>query len=114
MSDIAINLRKQFPQTNAVRLIPEDMARKYNVIPVEVKGNTLLLAMTDPSDIFALEAIANQTHMRVEPKLATPEELLEAIDSSYKSYAEIEKKVANISFNNEEEENTNNNNNVRN
>jgi type II secretory ATPase GspE/PulE/Tfp pilus assembly ATPase PilB-like protein len=112
MSDIAINLRKQFPQTNAVRLIPEDMARKYNVIPVEIKGNTLLVAMSDPSDIFALEAIANQSHMRIEPKLATTEEILEAIDSSYKSYEEIEKKVANISFH-DEEDNSKDNNNVR-
>jgi general secretion pathway protein E len=105
MSDIAINLRKQFPQSNAVRTIPEDMARKYNAIPVEVKGNTLLVAMSDPSDIFALEAIANQSHMRVEPKSASIEEIQEAIDSNYRSYAEIEKKVANISFAEEEESN---------
>jgi general secretion pathway protein E len=111
MSEIAINLRKQFPQANAVRLISEDMARKYNVIPVEIKGNTLVVAMADPSDIFALEAISNQSHMRIEPKSATPEEIQEAIDSNYKSYDAIEKKVATISFRDEEE--TNNNNNIR-
>lgn len=100
MAEIQINLRKHFPQEEAIRLIPEDMARKYNVIPVEIKGNSLIVAMADPSDIFALETIANQSRMRLEPKFATFEEIQEAIDSNYKSYAEIEKKVADISFEN--------------
>jgi len=102
MPDIHINLRKQFPQPDAIRLIPEDMARKYDAIPVELKGNTLLIAMANPSDIIALEAMANQSRMRIDSKYATSEEILEAIDFNYKAYDEIEKKVADISFNEEE------------
>jgi general secretion pathway protein E len=97
MADTYINLKKQFPQHEALQLIPEDMARKYNAIPVSINGNTLYVAMANPSDIFALEALANHSHMRVEPQLSSLEEIQESIDFNYKSTAEIEKQVSNIS-----------------
>ncbi len=74
------------------------MARKYNAIPVSINGNTLTVAMANPSDIFALEALATQSHMRIEPQSATAEEIQESIDFNYKSYDEIEKQVSNISL----------------
>ncbi len=96
MSDIQINLRKQFPQPEAIRLVPEDMARKYNAIPVSISGNALIVAMVDPLDIFALEALAHQSSLRIEPQAAPRDEIQEAIDFNYRSYAEIEKQVSNI------------------
>ena len=96
MSDTQINLRKQFPQPEAIRLVPEDMARKYNAIPIRISGNALIVAMVNPSDIFALEALAHQSNLRVEPQAAPRDEIQEAIDFNYRSYAEIEKQVSNI------------------
>jgi general secretion pathway protein E len=98
MAEPRINLRKHNPQPEAIQLIPEIMARKYMAIPVSIVGNALKVAMANPSDIFALEALANQSHLRVEPQSATAEEIQEAIDFNYKSYAEIEKQVSNISI----------------
>jgi general secretion pathway protein E len=98
MVEQRINLRKHFPQPEAILLIPEDMARKYTAIPVSISGNTLTVAMANPSDIFALEALATQSHMRVEPQSATPDEIQESIDFNYKAYDEIEKQVAHISL----------------
>ncbi len=103
MAEIHINLRKHFPQPEAVRLIPEDMARKYNAIPVTINGNTLTVAMVDPTDIFALEDLANNSRMRIEPQAATLPEIQEAIDFNYRSYEEIEKQVSNISTGEETE-----------
>jgi len=97
MAEAYINLKKHFPQSEALQLIPEDMARKYNAIPVSLNGNTLVVAITNPSDIFALEALANHSHMRIEPLLSTLEEIQESIDFNYKSTAEIEKQISNIS-----------------
>jgi general secretion pathway protein E len=96
MSESQINLRKQFPQAEAVRLIPEDMARKYNAVPIEISGNALIVAMVNPSDIFALEALAHQSNLRIEPQAAPANEIQEAIDFNYRSYAEIKKQVSNI------------------
>jgi len=91
-------LRKDLPQPEALQLIPEAMARKYNAIPLEVKDNVLQVAITNPADIFALEALATQSQMHIETKVATAEEIQEAIDSNYQSYDEIERQISNISL----------------
>jgi len=91
-------LRQQFPQQDAIVLIPEALARKHTAIPVVIRDGTLLVAIANPGDIFALEALAVQSRMRVEPHPASPEEIFEAIDLNYKAYDEIEKKVSSISF----------------
>jgi general secretion pathway protein E len=94
MADSLINLKKQFPQPEAVRLVPENMARKYKVMPVSINGNTLTVAMADPTDLFALEALATQTRLRIEPQAALAEDILESIDFNYQSYAEIERQIS--------------------
>ncbi len=91
-----IKLRKYLPQPEALRLIPEVMAREYSVIPLEVNDSTLRIAMANPQDIFALEALATHSQMRIEPEVASVEEIREAIDSNYKAYDEIEKQVSSI------------------
>ena len=91
-------LRQQFPQREAVDLIPEALARKHTAIPVAIRDGTLLIAIAKPGDILALEALAVQSRMRVEPHPASPGEILEAIDLNYKAYDEIEKQVSSISL----------------
>jgi general secretion pathway protein E len=103
MAEQQINLRKYVPEPEAVKLIPEDMARRYGAVPMFIDGNTLTVAMVNPSDIFALEALAAQSHMRIEPLSTTEEEILETIDFNYKSYEKIEKQVSNISLSEEGE-----------
>jgi len=90
-------LRKMAPDPEAIRLIPEAMARKYSVIPVSREGNNLRVAMANPSDIIALEALASISQMRIEPEPASLEEVSEAIDFNYKDYARIEKQISSIS-----------------
>jgi general secretion pathway protein E len=94
------NLRKKTPETEALQLIPETMARKYNAIPLAVEGNVLRVAMANPADILALEALASWSQMRIEPEAATQEEVQEAIDFNYKAYDEIEKQISSITLNN--------------
>jgi len=89
---------KQAAQPEALRLIPEVMARKYNAIPLVVSGDTLQVAMADPTDIFALEAFSALCRMRIKPVAASAKEVRDAIDFNYKSYGEIEKQLARISI----------------
>jgi general secretion pathway protein E len=90
-------LRHNSPQPEALRLIPEAMARKYAAIPVFLEGNVLHVAMANSADILALEALSSWSQMRIEPELSTAQEVLEAIDFNYKSYEEIEKHISSIS-----------------
>ncbi len=91
-------LLKTSPEPEALQLIPESMARKYNTIPLAVEGNVLRVAMANPTDIFAVEALASWSQMRIEPETATVEEILEAIDFNYKAYDEIQKQISSISI----------------
>jgi general secretion pathway protein E len=89
---------RQMIKPEALQLIPEVMARRYNAIPLSVNGNALQVAMADATDIFALEAFAAQSKMRIVPVSAGAREVREAIDFSYKGYGEIEKTISRISI----------------
>jgi general secretion pathway protein E len=89
-------LLRQMPQPEALQLIPEAVARKYNAIPLTISGKTLEVAMADPTDIFALEALAAQSRMRIKPIAASVQEVRDAIDFNYKAFGEIEKQVSSI------------------
>jgi general secretion pathway protein E len=97
-----ITLRKKSTDQDVLRLIPESIARKYNAFPLSTDGKILRVAMSNPSDIIALEALASRSQMRIEPELATPEEVSEAIDFNYKAFDEIEKQISNIEVAEEE------------
>ncbi|GAI27649.1 unnamed protein product, partial [marine sediment metagenome] len=85
-------------QPEALQLIPEVMARRYNSIPLAVSGNTLEVAMVDPTDIFALEAFSALCQMRIKPRAADAKDIREAIDSNYKGYGEIEKQISRVTI----------------
>jgi general secretion pathway protein E len=84
------------PQPEALQLIPEVMARRYGAIPLAISGNTLEVAMADPTDIFALEAFTALSRMRIKPVAAGTEAVREAIDFNYKGYGEIEKQLSRV------------------
>ncbi len=86
------------PQPEALQLIPEVIARRYNAMPLAISGNTLQVAMADPTDIFALEAFSALSRMRIKTIAASANEVREAIDFNYKGYGEIEKQLSRISI----------------
>ena len=90
------SLRKNAPEPEALQMIPEAMARKHMAIPLLKTGNILRVAMANPTDIFALEALASWSQMRIEPEEATAEDVLDAIDFNYKAYEEIQQKISSI------------------
>ena len=91
-----VNLRKEGVRANAVALVPEPIARKYNAIPIDVSDNTLVLAMEDPSDIQAIEELATLTRKRIEPVLSTFQDIQEMIDLTYRVGGEIEEQLSKI------------------
>ncbi len=91
-----VNLKKEGVRPKAVALIPELIARKYGVIPIEVTGGTLVVAMEDPRDIEAMEELAALTRKRVEPVLSTSQDIQEMIDLNYRVGGEIEEQLSQI------------------
>ena len=88
---------RQLPTPEALKLIPEVMARRYNAIPIKLTGNILEIAMVNPSDIIALEALSAYSKRRVKAVPADEHELREAIDFNYKGYGEVDKFLSRVS-----------------
>jgi len=88
-----IDLKRHMVQPNAIQLIPEDMARKHTLIPLDVVGDALVVVMADPEDIHTIEDIKTQAKMRVEVALGVPSDIERAIDLNYRSSGEIQKQV---------------------
>ena len=64
-------------------LIPQHIAKQYDVIPMSCIGQTLTVAMADPLNLFALETLVTMTGLAVNPMLATVKDIREAIDVYY-------------------------------
>jgi len=88
----SINLRHFDIDESIIRLIPADVARKYEFIPVSKTGATLTVAMGDPTNVFAMDDITFITGYRVEPVVASEEALREAIDKYFGTTHAIELK----------------------
>lgn len=75
---------------NLAKLIPADMARRHQVVPLRKKGNLLMIGMTDPLDIKALDAIENVTNTEVDSVICAEHELLQLMDNLYGAYSDID------------------------
>lgn len=76
-------------EEEALKKVPEALAKKHNLIPIKLKGNVIQIAMSDPFNILALDDIRIATGMRVEKVLESKKAIIEAIDKNYtKQYAE--------------------------
>jgi type II secretory ATPase GspE/PulE/Tfp pilus assembly ATPase PilB-like protein len=89
-----IDLRKHVIQPDALKLIPQNMARKYNVIPLDIIGDSLMVVMADPEDVSAKDEMKEQAMMPIKTGIAVPSDIQRAIDINYKPSDEIEKQVA--------------------
>jgi type IV pilus assembly protein PilB len=66
-----------------IKTVPGEVARKYGVLPVNKTGATLTIAMSDPTNVFAMDDIKFMTGYNVEPVVASEASLRRAIDKHY-------------------------------
>jgi len=78
-----IDLKRHTISPEILKLIPEELARKYSVLPLDVIGNSLALVMADTTDVGTIGDIAVVTKRRIEPMMGFPDEIREAIDRNY-------------------------------
>ncbi|MBN1643527.1 MAG: type II/IV secretion system protein [Dehalococcoidales bacterium] len=91
-----VNLRKEGVKADAIKLVPEAVCRRYNVIPVDVTDDTIVIAMEDPRDIQAIEDISILTKKTVSPVLCTAQDIQEMTDLNYRVGGEIEEQLSQI------------------
>ncbi|MDQ2085281.1 ATPase, T2SS/T4P/T4SS family [Herbivorax sp. ANBcel31] len=67
----------------ACLLIPESLAKRYELIPIELQGGVLKVAMSDPLNVFAIDDVTIYSGKDVQPVIATSGEIIRAIDKYY-------------------------------
>jgi type IV pilus assembly protein PilB len=76
-----------------IALIPEEVALKHTVIPVNRAGSTLILATADPSNIFAIDDIKFLTGYNIQPVVAGEDSIKRAIDRYYDKSSSLEEVI---------------------
>ena len=86
----SINLEEFEIDRAVIELIPEEVAQKHTVLPVNRAGSTLILATADPSNIFALDDIKFLTGYNIQPVVAAEAAIKRAIDRYYDQASNLE------------------------
>lgn len=67
-----------------ISLVPEHIARRYDLIPVDKKGDLLIVAMADPLNIYAIDDLKLYTKYDIQPVISTRESIIKNIDKFYR------------------------------
>jgi type IV pilus assembly protein PilB len=103
----SINLTQFEIDPSVIKLIPAETAHKYQIVPLSRSGATLTIAMTDPTNVFAMDDIKFMTGYNVEPVVASETAVTDAIQRYFalggraptagKAAAGVESKGADLS-----------------
>ncbi|HEX3694826.1 MAG TPA: type IV-A pilus assembly ATPase PilB [Polyangia bacterium] len=80
---IAVNLAEFDIEAEIIGLVPKDVARKHHVVPVNRADKTLIVAMSDPSNIQALDDLKFLTGYNIEVAVASEVSITEALNKYY-------------------------------
>ncbi|MFM9905752.1 MAG: type IV-A pilus assembly ATPase PilB [Pyrinomonadaceae bacterium] len=86
----SINLDLFQIEKDVIKLISEEVALKYAVLPISKVGATLTMAMADPTNVFAMDDIKFMTGLNVEPVIASETSIQMAIAKYYGGSSEID------------------------
>ncbi len=92
-----VDLSRQSVSPELTRIIPENIARRYQLIPVEISNGSLTVVMEDPTDLRVISEVSALTGMSITPSVGVGMDILSAIDFHYKANREIEREVAEFS-----------------
>ena len=91
-----INLSEFSINSDLIKLIPGDIAHKYLVFPLSLRATTLVIAMADPSNIFAIDDIKFLTGYRIEVLAATESAIKEALNKYYDTSTNLSELVSHL------------------
>jgi type IV pilus assembly protein PilB len=78
-----VKLENFLIEKEVIDLVPEELARRYKVMPLKKRGNRLTLAMVDPLDYFAIDDIRMTIGLSIDPVIATRSSIDQAIEKYY-------------------------------
>ena len=75
-----IDLSKTIVDPAIGKLLPERLARQFKMVPVTMVGDVLTVALSDPLNVFALDALKRDVNANIEVALSNEKDILRAID----------------------------------
>lgn len=78
-----VDLDRYRIEPEVLAVIPEEVARRYRVLPIRVQDNRLTMAMLDPFDFYTIDHLAMITGMEIDPVISTREGMERALDRYY-------------------------------
>src|SRR6202044_652758 len=79
----SINLKFYEVDPAVIKLVPQETAVRYQIVPLSRVGSTLTIAMTDPTNVFAMDDIKFMTGFNIEPVVASEAAIAEALKKLY-------------------------------
>ncbi|MBI4706970.1 MAG: Flp pilus assembly complex ATPase component TadA [Candidatus Omnitrophica bacterium] len=78
-----IDLKRFRIDQEVTKIIPVEVARHYQIIPISKMGQTISLAMADPLNIFAIEHVESLTGYKINPIIASAKDIMQTIEVAY-------------------------------
>ena len=79
----SINLEEVEVEEDVIEMIPQDVAERHGIIPIDKHGSTIVVAMTDPSNIYAMDDIKFLTGFDVEAVVTSEASIESALERYY-------------------------------
>src|SRR6478752_6380262 len=92
----SINLAEIEIDATVLKLIPREICEKHQVIPVRRNGPTLVVAMADPSNIYAIDELKFLTQYNIEPVVASEAGLEAALSRYYDKGPDLDQMVGEL------------------
>lgn len=94
-----ITLTKYAIDPELLQLVPRELAKRANIMPVRRDKNKLLIAMSDPMDYFAIEEVRMATGCQIETSIAAKDDLYRTITKYYDLQASMDAALSEVAAN---------------
>lgn len=98
-----IQLYRQKIDMKVINIMPQRLAEQHQVLPIRTEGNKLVVAMADPLDYYAIDELRMTTGYRIEPTIASKDELSRAIQRYYGLQESVDQIMSNLQLREPEE-----------
>lgn len=91
-----INILQYPVDQEVVQLVPYEIAKRYQVMPIRVEDNQLFVAMSDPMDYFAMEELRMATGYQIVPAISTKDALQQTIAKYYELQQSVDEAMSDV------------------
>ncbi|MBS1705784.1 MAG: type II/IV secretion system protein [Armatimonadetes bacterium] len=91
-----VDIAQKQPHPDAVGLLSPQLARRFKAIPLFAQNNKLLVAMSNPLDIFAIDEMRMATQLEIEPLIAVEEDVEAILNTLFKADPQVNEQLAGV------------------